>query len=96
MVQVNGDISVLADLDTDFRDEEINGTANYSTTASAVWDTSLWDVAYWTSGLEVVRKWSSPSSYEGDNGAGKLKIETNSLEVHWIANDYVYEHGGVL
>jgi len=96
MLQVNGDISFLTDLDTDFRDDDIVGTASFSATSSALWDSAIWDASYWTSGLQVVRKWASPSSYVGYNVAGKLKIETNSLEVHWIANDYVYEHGGVL
>jgi len=96
MLNVNGDISFLSDLDTDFRDDPINGAASYSATSSAIWDTAVWDAAFWTSGLTVARKWSSPSSYVGFNVAGKLKVETNSLEVHWIANDYVYEHGGVL
>ncbi len=96
MLQVDGDISFLTGIDTDFRDTETTGVASFSTTTSAVWDTALWDAAFWTSGLEVIRKWGSPASYIGYNVSGRLKIETNSLEVHWVANDYVYEMGGIL
>ena len=96
MLQVNGDISFLSGIDVDFRDTEITGVASYTASSSAIWDTATWDSGFWTSGLEVVRKWSSPNSYVGFNVAGKIKVETNSLNVHWIANDYVYEQGGVL
>ena len=96
LLQVNGAISFLTGMDVDFSDNGINGLASYSTTNRATWDVSLWDQGYWTSGLEVVRQWTSPANNVGYTASGGLKIDSNNLEVHWVANDFVYEQGGVL
>lgn len=96
MLQVNGDITFLTDFDVDFADKNLAGVSTYSTSTKALWDTALWDSATWTSGLDIIRKWTSPSDNVGYCVAGKLKVNTNALEIHWVANDYVYEHGGIL
>lgn len=96
LFQVNGAFDFLSGLDVDFSDNEITGLSTYSASASAIWDTAIWDSASWVSGLEVVRKWTSPSNNVGYAVAGGIKTNSNSLEIHWVANDYVYETGGVL
>lgn len=96
MLQVNGGISFLSGIDIDFENKDLVGTSTYAVTSTAIWDTSLWDSAYWTSGFEVIRKWTSPRCDIGYCASGKIKVNTNSLNVKWIANDYVYEQGGVL
>jgi hypothetical protein len=86
----------LTDIDVDFSNNPIIGTATYNVVSSAVWDTALWDSSYWSAGLEIVQQWTSPSAYQGRCVAGKLKIESNNLIVQWLANDYIYEKGGML
>lgn len=96
MLQVNGDITFLTDFDVDFKEGDITGEASYSTSTEAAWDTALWDTATWTTGLDIVRKWTSPNDNVGYCVAGKLKVNTNTLRIHWVANDYVYETGGII
>lgn len=96
VLRVNGPLSYLTGMDVDFRDEPISGIATYAVTSGAQWDVSLWDAAYWSASLEIVDQWTSPQRNIGYAGAGKLKIATNSLEVEWIATNYVYEAGGIL
>jgi len=96
LLQVNGDLSFLTGLDIDFSDNEITGESTYSVTAKAQWDVSSWDLSYWASGLEVVKQWTSPTPNVGYAVSGSLKVNTSDLEIHWVANDYVYETGGVL
>lgn len=96
MLQVNGDITFLTDFDVDFKEGTVSGLATYSTSTEAVWDTALWDSATWTAGLDIVRKWTSPDDNTGYCVAGKLKVNTQALEIHWVANDYVYETGGII
>lgn len=96
VLAVNGSISFLTDIDVDFQDMEISGSATYSVTSGAQWDASNWDEGYWAAGLEVVKNWTSPDSNVGYCASGKIRIATNSLTVQWIANDITYEGGGIL
>lgn len=96
VLAVNGPLSFLTGLDVDFGDSNIEGSATYSVTSGAQWDVSLWDDAYWASNLEIIKEWTSPQKNVGYSAAGKVKIATNALEVQWIANDFVYEKGGVI
>lgn len=96
VIATNGSLSFLTDIDVDFNDTEISGSTTYSVINGARWDIDSWDSAYWASGLQVIREWTSPDEYMGYSAAGKIKISTNSLVVQWMACDYIYEHGGPL
>lgn len=93
---VDGSISFLTDIDVDFSDDDILGTATYESPAESLWDDAEWDIDVWDSGLTVVRQWTSPSEDIGFCVAGKIRVSTNALEVHWVSNDYTYEAGGIL
>ena len=96
VLSVNGTVNFLTDIDVDFQDNPITGTATYAVIAGATWDVSNWDEAYWASGLEVVKNWTSPNEYQGYCASVKLKIMTNSLTIQWMAVDWVFEIGGIL
>lgn len=96
VLAVNGALAFLTDIDVDFQDTEITGAATYTVVSGAVWDSSNWDQAYWASGYEVVKGWTSPDAYTGKAGSGKLKVVTNSVGVQWMANDMIYKKGGPL
>ena len=96
VLSVNGSLSFLTDIDVDFNDTDITGSATYSVTSNSQWDASNWDVAMWTSGLQIIKEWTSPDEDMGYCAAGKIKIETNSLTVQWMANDYIFEVGNSL
>jgi hypothetical protein len=93
VLAVNGPLSFLTDIDVDYRDTTITGTATYSVTSGAQWDVDDFDEGYWASGLEVVKDWTSPDEYSGSCASGKVKIATNSLMVQWMASDYMYNKG---
>lgn len=94
VLAVNGTLSFLTDIDVDFQDTPIVGSATYAVSSGAVWDTDLWDVGFWAAGFEVVRNWTSPDEYQGYCAAGKLKIDTRTLTIQWLSCDYIYESGG--
>jgi len=96
VLSVNGTLNFLVDMDVDFADAELFGSATYSVTQSGSWDVNSWDAAYWSSGLQIIKNWSSPSAWTGYCAAGKMKIATNSLNVQWVSVDYVYEVGSGL
>ena len=96
MVQTNGALAYLTDVDVDFKNRIITGVASYTPSAGGVWDTGKWDEATWTGSLDTVLKWTSPDTYTGYYFSGKFKVETNTVDVHWLASDYVYETGGII
>jgi len=96
VLSVNGTLNFLVDMDVDFADAELFGSATYTVTQSGTWDVNSWDAAYWSSGLQVIKNWASPSAWTGYCAAGKMNIATNSLNVQWMSVDYVYEVGNGL
>lgn len=96
VLAVNGNLNFLTDVDVDFNDAPLTGTATYTATSGGLWDSALWDVGLWGGGLDVVKEWTSPAQYTGYCAAAKIKVATNSLTVRWMASDFVYEYGGPL
>ena len=96
IMAVNGSLSFLTDIDVDYRDDNLSGSATYTVTTGAAWDSATWDSGYWASGLEIVRQWTSPAEWMVYCASAKLKVSTNSLQVQWVANSIVYETGGVM
>jgi hypothetical protein len=93
---VNGSFGFLTDIDVDFKDNEITGSASYNVVNGAVWDSSNWDQSYWAAGLEIVKEWTSPDENMGYCAAGKIKVVTNSLTIQWMASNYMFRKGGPL
>lgn len=96
VLAVNGTLSFLTDIDVDFNDTDITGTATYTVSGQAQWDVSSWDAANWAAGMEVIKEWTSPDEDLGYCASGKIKIATNSLTVQWVSSDWIYEIGGPL
>jgi hypothetical protein len=96
VLAVNGNLTFKTDIDVDFKNDPIIGTATYNVTSPSLWDSGIWDTAIWSAGSEIIRKWASPATDVGYCAAGKISIATNSLSIKWISNDYVMERGGVL
>ena len=96
MIQTNGAVNYLTDIDVDFRNTAISGVAEYTPASGGVYDTGTYDSATYSGSLNTVLKWTSPDTYPGSYFSGKLKIETNSVDFHWLSNDYVYETGGII
>jgi hypothetical protein len=94
VLAVNGNLTFNTDIDVDFKNDPIVGTATYNVSSTSLWDSAVWDTATWGAGSEIVRRWSSPAVEPGYCAAGKIKIATNSLSIKWISCDYVMERGG--
>lgn len=96
VLAVNGSLSFLTDIDVDFKDTAINGSATYTAASQGQWDLNNWDEGYWAAGLEILKEWTSPDENTGRCASGKVKIVTNNLTVQWLSNDWIYEIGGPL
>jgi len=96
LVTANSALAFLTDLEIDFNTTYLTGVATSGESGDAVWDTATWDGASWSGGLLTIRNWTSPSVSVGYYASAKIKVETNSTEVHWITNDFLIETGGVI
>lgn len=96
LLTVNGTLSYLTDIDVDFGDTELVGTATYTPAGAGLWGTATWGNAVWGSGTVVVKNWTSPAERPGIWIAGKLKVANDSLVIRWMACDYTYEPGGTI
>lgn len=95
VLAVNGTMTFLTDIDVDFKDTPIIGSATYTVNAGGLWDVSNWDEGYWAAGLEIVQDWTSPDEFQGRCASGKIKISTNSLTVQWMSSNYIYQKGAI-
>lgn len=94
VLAVNGRLSYLTDIDVDFKDTILVGTATYTPDVGGLWGTALWGTGLWGSGQQIVQQWTSPAEYPGRCAAGKLKVANDSLTIQWMACEYIYEYGG--
>lgn len=93
ILQVNGSISYLTGMDVDFKDTAITGSAEYTVTEGGQWDVAKWDEGFWAANLDIIRQWQSPKENMGTWFAGKVRVSTNSLEVHWLATQAMFQFG---
>jgi hypothetical protein len=96
VLAVNGSLSFLTGIDVDYKESAITDTASYSVSTGAVWDTAYWDVSYWAAGIEIIRRWTSPSQNVGYCAAAKIKVNTDSLTIQWVSNDIVWQTGNIM
>lgn len=94
--RVNGSLSFAMGMAVDFKPAEMISATASSGVTGATWDVSLWDVDSWAAGLEIVSEWKTPGAPSGEWGSGIVRVVTNSLEVQWASNDYLYEVGSVV
>jgi len=41
-----------------------------------------------------VKRWVSPACPPGYTATGKIKVNTRTLTIRWLSNDYIFEVGG--
>ncbi len=95
ILAVNGSLNFLTDIDVDFGDTEISGTATYSVTSGGQWNVDLWNQCYWAANLEISKVWTSPDEWSGNWFSGKVKVATQTLTIQWMSCDYIYTRGGL-
>jgi len=96
VLNVNGSLSFLTGIDVDYKDAPISDTSTYTVTSGAVWDIAIWDSSYWAAGLEIIRRWTSPSQDVGYCASVKIKVNTKTLTIQWISNDITWETGNIM
>lgn len=92
----SGDMSFLVDLDIDFQDDNLTGTAVSAPSTGATWDEAVWDGAYWQSDTAITKQWATIFEWQGMSASAKVKISSSTLLVQWVSSDFIWEPGGML
>lgn len=92
----SGAIPILSDMDVDFNDVQLVGSASIVPTPASLYDSAKYDTALYGGSDIIEATWISPSCFDGFAGAAKMQINTNSFDVKLMSIDYLLETGGVL
>lgn len=90
-----GTISPAINIDVDFGDVALVGTANLSGTNGAQWDVALWDVALWATESALFNQWISVNGI-GYCAALKMSVQANEQTMEWHNWTITYEMGGLI
>jgi hypothetical protein len=93
--RTDGQPAIFAGVNIDFNTDVPTTSLTYAPSTYAKWDSAIWDAALWGGGLSVTKYWQGVNGV-GFCGALRLKISSQTNEVHWASSDYVYEVGAVL
>lgn len=86
---------VSGSMNIDFNTDYSNNTLTYGAVAPAIWDSSDWDDALWTTPLTVYQNWQSVSGF-GYYGSPQINVSSNNIDLRWVSTDVVYEMGAIL
>ncbi len=84
------------DLDIDFQDDNLTGTAVSAPSTGANWDEAVWDGAYWQNDTAITKQWATIFEWQGMSASAKVKISSSTLLVQWVSSDFIWEPGGML
>lgn len=93
VIQSNGNLNLLMDLNLDFEQRTPSSAPGLSTSAGTPWG-SPWG-SPWSGVTKVLRNWQSVGGI-GFAAALRMKGSTIGVQATWNATDYLYEPGGVL
>jgi len=93
----NGVPTTAVNISTDFEPQTEFGTLTFNpaSTVGGVWDVSVWDDAFWSSGDIVTKTWYGVTGL-GFAASINLSIASQGIDFKWTSTDYVMEKGGVL
>ncbi len=91
----NGTPAIFGNVNVDYNLADQSAQLSFSTSPYGVWDSGLWDVAYWGGGLNPTADWQGTTGI-GYSFAPTLNTATQGIELQWVATDLVFEAGGVL
>ncbi len=95
ILKITGSIQVATSFNIDF--DQTTPNFNYATISTSIgspWDTSMWDVALWSSESQIIKDWQT---INGIGFAGSLSLGAiTSTDLAWESTDYGYQAGGIL
>jgi hypothetical protein len=95
LMQVDGTLNLLIDLNTDFQDKPPQSAPALSQGGAAQWNTAPWNTSSWQSGTALRANWQSVNGI-GYAATLRMRGTTKNQTVILQSTDFVYERGGIL
>lgn len=91
----SGSPTIGASINVDYGSGVTAPNVTFSPVIFGIWDSSLWDVGIWGGGLITYKPYVTVSGI-GKSAAMRLALESDQLEIHWQATNFVFEDGAFL
>jgi hypothetical protein len=95
IITASGTINLQVGIDTDFDDSEFTAGGVSVAQQIGIWDTSLWDQAYWSGGDITNTDWMTVAHYPGKAWALRMACSVLNLSVAWPGTEVLVEAGSV-
>lgn len=95
LIQVDGKLNLLIDLNTDFADAPPRSSPALSQGGGSQWNLSAWNTSPWQSGTALRSNWQSVFGI-GFAATLRMRSTTKNQTVILQSTDFVFESGGIL
>lgn len=96
ILTADASITVQLALDTDFSDRRLISSVTNFLQNVAIWDTALYNQAYWSGGDVTISSWRTVAHKPGSAWALRLRCSVKDIDVSWSSVDYICEVGGLM
>jgi hypothetical protein len=95
LMQVDAQLDLRIDLNTDFQDVPPRSTPNISGAQGSAWGATGWNVSAWQAGATLRSNWQSVLGI-GFAGTLRMRCITKNQTTSLQSIDYVFQQGGIL
>lgn len=92
LIQATSGISYKVGANVEYGDQNTVYATGATLPTGATWDVALWDVSYWTSGVQITNAWKSLSTI-GTATALRFETETNTQDIVFHGFEVQFERG---
>jgi hypothetical protein len=89
----DGSPAVSIGMATDFQLADTSAALTFLPTSAGKWDSAMWDVDVWGSGVVITNTWQGVTGI-GYCGGVQLKTASQGTQIQWASTDINYELGG--
>lgn len=90
-----GDVFPAIEINTDFRDNVPSASPTVVGSSGSPWDTTDWDIGAWGDEALVAEAWITVSG-QGRCASIRNRVVSDSVQIFWLATDWIYEIGATL
>lgn len=96
ILTVSGGVLLGLGIDSDFSTSTEYGYSGADLVTTGLFDTDLWDEAFWAPDPSAQKDWLTVLSTPGFSAALRLRVSTLSANVSWSSTDFAFKKGGIL
>lgn len=96
LIQSPASVTVQLGIDVDYRDNVLTTSSSSYLASLSRWDSAIWNSARWNGSSSILANWATVNSPLGRVVSVRLRVESNSSTMSWIATDLIVTDGGYI